>query len=190
MKLFSADFMLFGIMIFFVIVTSLLLYLVFKSIVNNKKTAPTPPTIEPYKPQSVKQGVDEKQKHLFPLQLQAYERIVLFMERIEPSNLVMRSKTNDMTAQQLHGILLNNIREEYENNVSQQIYISDNAWNLTKQAKEETINILNLAANSLDTNGNSNDLTRAIFEKMMMLPKSPSQIALDYLKAEIKQVIK
>ncbi|MDB4089506.1 hypothetical protein N9544_07800 [Flavobacteriales bacterium] len=156
----------------------------------NKKTPPAQPSIEPYKPKPVKQVVDEKQKHLFPLKLQAYERIVLFMERIEPSNLVMRSKTSDITAQQLHGVLLNNIREEYEHNVSQQIYISDNAWNITKQAKEETINIINLAANTIDKGGNSNDLTRSIFEKMMVLPKSPSQIALDYLKAEIKEVIK
>lgn len=156
----------------------------------NKKTTSTPPPIEPYKPQPKNKVVNEKQKHLFPLTLQAYERIVLLLERIEPSNLVMRSKSNEMSAQQLHGTLLNNIREEYEHNVSQQIYISDNAWNLTKQAKEETINIINLAANSIDKGGNSNELTRAIFEKMMVLPKSPSQIALDYVKAEIKEVIK
>lgn len=156
----------------------------------NKKNSESKPAIEPYKPQPTKQEIDDKQKHLFPLKLQAYERIVLFMERIEPSNLVMRTKTNEMTAQQLHGTLLNNIREEYEHNVSQQIYISDNAWNITKQAKEETINIINMAANTVETGGNSNDLTRAIFEKMMVLPKSPSQIALDYLKAEIKEVIK
>ncbi|MEN8927999.1 MAG: hypothetical protein ABF240_03965, partial [Flavobacteriales bacterium] len=108
----------------------------------------------------------------------------------ELSNLVMKTKTSEMTAQELHGALLNNIREEYENNVAQQIYVSDNAWNLTKQAKEETINIINLAANSIEKGGNSNELTRAIFEKMMVMPKSPSQIALDYLKAEINEVIK
>ena len=184
----SKDIMLLVIIIAIILGSGFIFYIIVGGM--NKKNTPTPPAIEPYKPQAVKQEIDEKQKHLFPLKLQAYERIVLFMERIEPSNLVMRSKTSDMTAQQLHGTLLNNIREEYEHNVSQQIYISDNAWNLTKQAKEETINIINLAANTVDTNGNSNDLTRAIFQKMMVLPKSPSQIALDYLKAEIKEVIK
>lgn len=158
----------------------------------NKKTPP--PAIEPYQPpkkmEEKKQEVNEKQHHLFPLTLQAYEQIVLFIERIEPSNLVMKYKTNDQTAQQLHGILLHKIREEYEQTVTQQIYVSDNAWNLTKQAKEETINIINMAATSLEQNGSNNDLTRSVFEKMMLLPKSPSQIALDYLKAEIKEIIK
>ena len=130
---------------------------------------------------------DDKQKHLFPLKVQAYERIVLFMERIEPSSLVMRVKTNTMKANELHGALLHNIREEYEHNVAQQIYISDNAWNLVKQAKEETIRIVNMAANSMESSATANELTRDIFEKMMVLPQSPSQIALDYLKQEIKK---
>ena len=130
---------------------------------------------------------DDKQKHLFPLKVQAYERIVLFMERIEPSSLVMRLKTNTMKANELHGALLHNIREEYEHNVAQQIYISDNAWNLVKQAKEETIRIVNMAANSMESSATANELTRDIFEKMMVLPQSPSQIALDYLKQEIKK---
>ncbi|MEN8929001.1 MAG: hypothetical protein ABF240_09050 [Flavobacteriales bacterium] len=188
MKLFSADYLLLGVMTLFFIVVFILIYLIFRSISQDKNI--TPPAIEPYKPQPARKEVDEKQNHLFPLTLQAYERIVLLMERIELSNLVMKTKTSEMTAQELHGTLLNNIREEYENNVAQQIYVSDNAWNLIKQAKEETINIINLAANSIEKGGNSNDLTRAIFEKMMVIPKSPSQIALDYLKAEIKEVIK
>lgn len=132
---------------------------------------------------------DDKQKHLFPLKLQAYERIVLFMERIEPSSLVMRTKTNEMTSAQLHGALLHNIREEYEHNVAQQIYISENAWNLVKQAKEETIRIINMAANSMEEKATANELTRDIFEKMMVLPQSPSQIALDYVKQEIKEIL-
>lgn len=132
---------------------------------------------------------DDKQKHLFPLKVQAYERIVLFMERIEPSSLVMRVKTNTMKANELHGALLHNIREEYEHNVAQQIYISDNAWNLVKQAKEETIRIVNMAANSMESSATANELTRDIFEKMMVLPQSPSQIALDYLKQEIKEIL-
>ena len=132
---------------------------------------------------------NDKQKHLFPLKLQAYERIVLFMERIEPSSLVMRTKTEEMSAAQLHGALLQNIREEYEHNVAQQIYISENAWNLVKQAKEETIRIINMAANSMEKKSTANELTRDIFEKMMVLPQSPSQIALDYVKQEIKEII-
>ena len=97
-------------------------------------------------------------------------------------NLILLSDT-------LHSTLLNNIREEYEHNVAQQIYISDNSWNLVKQAKEETIKIINLAGNSMDKDSTGNDLTRNIFEKMMVLPKSPSQIALDFVKTEVKSIL-
>ncbi len=155
----------------------------------NKKTASQTPAPTPQPAHQPTKAVDEKEKHLFPLKLQAYERIVLFMERIEPSSLVMRTKEGEMTSAQLHGALLNNIRQEYEHNVAQQIYISENAWNLVKQAKEETIRIVNIAANSMDKDSSGNDLTRDIFEKMMVLPKSPSQIALDYVKQEIKEII-
>ena len=147
------------------------------------------PEAQPTPQPSVAQRTDERQKHIFPLKLQAYERIVLFIERIEPSSLVMRVKTKDMTSGQLHGAILNNIRDEYEQNIAQQIYISDNAWNLVKQAKEETIRIINLAAQSMEKDSTANDLTRDIFEKMMVLPKSPSEIALEYVKAEVKTIL-
>jgi len=187
----SKDIMLLAIILIIVIGLGFVFYIIFgglskKNIVKSSATNPNPT------PQPLAQSINydsEKQKHLFPLKLQAYERIVLFMERIEPSSLVIRTKTHAMSSAQLHGALLDNIRQEYEHNVAQQIYISDNAWNLVKQAKEETIRIVNMAADSMDKDSSGNDLTRNIFEKMMVLPKSPSQIALEYVKQEIKELI-
>lgn len=180
----SKDIMLLVIILAVIIGAGFIFYIIVGGM--NKKNSPSPspqPTPQPAK------SKDDKQAHLFPLKLQAYERIVLFIERIEPSSLVIRSKTDDMNAAQLHASILNNIRDEYEHNVAQQIYISDNSWNLVKQAKEETIRIVNMAANSMDKDSSANDLTRDIFEKMMVLPKSPSQIALEYVKQEIKELI-
>jgi len=131
----------------------------------------------------------EKFKMLYPLRLQAYERLVLFLERIELSNLVMRNNTGNVKYNQLHATLLNAVLEEYEHNVAQQIYVTENTWNLTKQAKEETINILNIAANELEKDNSGADLSRKIFEKMMLIPKSPSQIALDYIRQELKAIV-
>ncbi len=59
-----------------------------------------------------------------PIKLQAYERIVLFLERISLESLLVRVSTTDMTASQLHTALLNTIRSEFEHNLSQQIYMS------------------------------------------------------------------
>ncbi|MGB1039584.1 MAG: hypothetical protein ACPGVD_01775 [Flavobacteriales bacterium] len=181
----SKDIMLLMIIIVAILGSGFIFYIIVGGLNKKNEVKPVPqpspiPTVNPE---------DDKQKHLFPLKLQAYERIVLFLERIEPSSLVMRTKTIEMNANQLHSTLLNNIREEYEQNVAQQIYISDNSWNLVKQAKEETIKIINLAGNSMNQDSTGNDLTRNIFEKMMVLPKSPSQIALDFVKTEIKSIL-
>ena len=182
----NTDILLAIVVILFVVLGDVYFY--FSGKLKEMKTQKPEPIRVPV-PAKTGENVDEKQKHLFPLKLQAYERIVLFMERIEPSSLVMRTKTNEMTSAQLHGALLHNIREEYEHNVAQQIYISENAWNLVKQAKEETIRIVNMAANSMEATATANELTRDIFEKMMVLPQSPSQIALDYVKQEIKEIL-
>lgn len=186
MTLFNSDILLLFVIIFFVVIISVVLFLILKLIkLTRQQNESNSDSIR----QPIVKPTDEKQKHLFPLKLQAYERIVLFLERIEPSSLLLRSKLSDMTANLLHSTLLNNIREEYEHNVAQQIYVSDNAWNLTKQAKEETIRIVNLAAESMEKDSSANDLTRNVFEKMMVLPKSPSQIALEYIKQEVKELI-
>lgn len=133
--------------------------------------------------------VSEKLKLTLPIKLQAYERIVMFLERIAPSSLVMRVHKSGMSAKLLHADLLKTIREEFEHNVSQQIYISENAWNLTKQAKEETIKIINLATSKMDDNATSIDLSKAIFEMMMHMQQSPSGIALDYIHKEVEKNI-
>jgi hypothetical protein len=128
-------------------------------------------------------------KLTLPTKLQAYERIVMLLERIAPSSLIMRVHKAGMSAKLLHADLLKAIREDFEHNVSQQIYISDNAWNLTKQAKEETIKIINLATSKMDDNATGIDLSKAIFEMMMQLQQSPSGIALDYLHKEVDKAI-
>ncbi len=181
----SKDIMLLLIIIVAILGSSFIFYII---VGGFSKKIDAKPLAQP-NPQPIANTKDDKQAHLFPLKLQAYERIVLFLERIEPSSLLMRSKTGEMTANQLHSALLNNIRDEYEHNVAQQIYVSDNAWNLVKQSKEETIRIVNMAAQAMEKDSTANDLTRNVFEKMMVLPKSPSQIALEYVKQEIKEII-
>lgn len=172
-------------MISYLLIIGIILYLFIRfSKKEVSKTTPEKAIENPTNPILV-----EKFKMLYPLKLQAYERLVLFLERIEPSNLVMRNNTGNKKYNELHSTLVNTILEEFEHNAAQQIYVSENAWNLTKQAKEETINILNISANELENNASSADLSRKIFEKMMLVQKSPSQIALDYIREELKEVL-
>ena len=126
---------------------------------------------------------------ILPLKLQAFEKVTTFLERIEPSNLVMHIHKPGMSGKLLHADLLKAIREEFDLIVAQQIYISNNGWNLIKQAKEETINIVNTGLSRLDDDATGIDLSRAIFETMMALEQSPSTIATNYVKQELQQNI-
>ena len=78
-----------------------------------------------------------------PIKLQAYERIVLFLERISLESLLMRVSTPDMTASQLQSALITTIRSEFEHNLSQQIYMSPQAWEVVRNARSNTIKIIN-----------------------------------------------
>src|SRR5580692_10093889 len=72
----------------------------------------------------------KRDKEIVLLRLQAYERLALFLERISPANVISRVRTPDMLSSELQYGMVKNIREEYEHNLSQQIYVSSAAWNL------------------------------------------------------------
>lgn len=124
---------------------------------------------------------------LLPNRLQAYERMALFLERISPQNLLVRLSTTGMTSKEFHQLLLSEIRSEYNHNVSQQVYMSDNVWNLVKNAKEDLILSINDAASEMTMESSSLDLSRKIFEKSINKPVDPIAHALTELKKEIQQ---
>ena len=131
----------------------------------------------------------EDQKILLPLRLQAYERIVLFLERISPNNILMRLNKPDMTAIELQSVLVKTIREEFEYNLSQQIYISSTAWEMVKNAKEETIKMINIAAGKSNEEAPSANLVRNIFELALGTGKLPVDSAIDEIKKEIQRIL-
>lgn len=99
-----------------------------------------------------------------PLRLQAYERLIMLCERIELPNLVIRLKGENMRASDLKGGMLMAIQQEYEHNITQQIYVSDELWQIILLAKNETANAINLLFSELPTNANADDFAKVIFE--------------------------
>lgn len=121
---------------------------------------------------------------LTPLRLQAYERMVLFLERINPSSMVM--KTNKaVSAPILQAELLKTIRNEFEHNLSQQIYMSNKAWEAVIQAKEETIKIINVSASKVGPNANGMELAQIIVTISSQLTELPAKAAVEFIKKEI-----
>jgi hypothetical protein len=121
-----------------------------------------------------------------PLRLQAYERIVLFLERISIDSLLMRNNQPGMNSRQLHSELLSAIRNEYEHNLSQQVYMSAQAWEMVKNARAQMIKIINTAAEKVNPALPAIELNKQILENIGEYPKSPSQSAIDFIKTEIQ----
>jgi hypothetical protein len=128
------------------------------------------------------------QKTITPLRLQAYERVVIFLERITPNSIIFRLQTPDATAEQLHKEMLELIRAEYEHNLSQQLYLSSHAWDKVKQAKELTIKLINEAADNVKPDDNAMKLSRELFDKLVEHEKAPTHEAIITLKEELHKL--
>lgn len=132
------------------------------------------------------QHLDDKHKVTLPVRLQAYERIVLFLERISPGNLVMRVHKPNLSLKQFQQMLIQNIRDEWDHNLSQQLYISYEAWEKVKGAKEEMLRQINTSAARLPSEATSTDLSKKILE--MSVEKSATRKALDFIKKEASKL--
>jgi hypothetical protein len=128
----------------------------------------------------------ENQKNVTPIRFTAYERLVLFLERITPDSLLVRTQSEAYTAIQLHAALLTVIRAEYEHNVAQQIYVSAEAWEVVKNAKESVVQLINACAAQVDPQGPSIDLAKAILATYENSNAAPTMVAISFLKTELK----
>lgn len=138
-----------------------------------------------------KRLVDMKIKNtetILPIRLQAYERMSLFLERISPSNLVVRVNDPSYNVSQLQQVLINEVREEYNHNLSQQIYMSDQVWKMINGAKEEVIQIINNASKDLPPDARGLELAKRIFDELMKKDEDPVSKPLVFLKSEIQKV--
>lgn len=129
-----------------------------------------------------------RQEFFLPMRVEAYQRAVLLMERIHPGSLVMRLHNPAFPAKRLQSDLLQSIREEYDHNVSQQLFISPQAWEMIKNSKEETIKIINIAGNQMQATSTGTDLAAKIFEIVAEVGKLPTEIAVEYVKKEMQEL--
>lgn len=109
--------------------------------------------------------ITESRKITIPMRLQAYERLVLFLERITPDSLVLRTQQAKMQSKDLHLALLIGVRSEFEHNLSQQLYVSANAWEAVRAAKESIIIHINSLAENVSPDSPSIDYARLLVEE-------------------------
>jgi hypothetical protein len=131
----------------------------------------------------------QNSRTVMPIKLQAYERIVLFLERISLESLLVRVSSPGITAAQLHSALLTTIRSEFEHNLSQQIYMSPQAWEVVRNARSNMIKIINGEYEKAPTPTTGMEFSQRLLGSIMGMEKEPTRAAIDYLKGEIGRMI-
>ncbi|MCC9138086.1 hypothetical protein ACFSKU_03250 [Pontibacter silvestris] len=130
----------------------------------------------------------KKDAVVLPVRLHAYERVVLLLERITPSNLLLRVSGVGQTAADYHRVLLTEIRNEFNHNMSQQVYMSDQIWQQVKQTREEVVNLINKTYQEMPENARGNDLAKRILETILVEERDPTARAILAVKEEMREI--
>ncbi|WP_373523744.1 hypothetical protein [Aquiflexum sp.] len=123
---------------------------------------------------------------VLPIRLQAGERLCLLLERITPNNLIRRVNNPEYSARELYSQLLLEIREEFNHNLSQQVYFSDETWEGVRRAMESVVTIVNTAMQDMNENARGLDLAKRIFQITLEQKNDAIQMALKEVKSEIR----
>ena len=138
-----------------------------------------------------KPKADDTSFNARPLQLQAYERLTMLAERIALPNLISRVNTTGMSAREMQLLLIESIKQEYEYNATQQIYVSPVAWKAIVNLKDQNMLIINQIAAAIPPDSSGVDLNRRILEFAMSQPKGDlHSIVLEALNYEAKKMMK
>jgi hypothetical protein len=128
------------------------------------------------------------QERTLPLQLNAYERVILYLERLNPSNLLMRNYEAGMKARDLQKKVVEEVRSEFEHNLTQQIYISEESWDVLKKVKDETIMLINGQLIHSGEESSGLEFTKQVFEKLGKMEVNPYDYAINLIKKEVQQL--
>jgi hypothetical protein len=126
-----------------------------------------------------------------PLQLQAYERLVILTERVALPSLVSRANQPGLSAREMQLLMLESIKQEFEYNASQQIYVSPVAWQAVNNLKEQNMLIINQVAQTLPADSKGVDLGKRIMEVIIAQDKKAlHNIVLEALNFEARKLMK
>ena len=130
------------------------------------------------------EGRDKSKDATLPLRLQAYERLSLFCERIDLPNLLMRIRPEGLNVKEYRLTLLLAIQQEYEHNITQQVYVSGQLWEIIKFSRDDTVNLINHATGQISGLEEGKKLTETIFNLLAQRGGTAQEKALEAIKKE------
>ncbi|AZQ45235.1 hypothetical protein EJ995_10900 [Nonlabens ponticola] len=129
----------------------------------------------------------ETKAQALPTRLAAYERLTLFLERIKPNSLLVRTSPENVSKAQYENMLVASIEQEYDHNIAQQIYVTDDCWNVVRAAKNSTIQKIRQIALS-DKTQTADELRNLIINEFMD-GRVPSETALSVVRKEVMELL-
>ncbi|MBN8676744.1 MAG: hypothetical protein J0M29_00885 [Chitinophagales bacterium] len=127
---------------------------------------------------------NEAQKVTLPLRLSAYERLMLLCDRADIANTLLRVRMPGMKVRELRGVLLMAINQEFEHNVSQQLYVSDTLWQIVRMAKNNTLGMVTMTGQELDPESDADELVAALLKAVDEQQITPLQTAIMAVRTE------
>ena len=183
----AIDSNLFYIALFFAfMLASALAYLIFKQRKQNKAAEKKTAATATAAPNNDAAGNPATRQ----LQLQAYERLLLLTDRIALPNLIQRVNQGGLSAHEMQSLLTQSIRQEFEFNITQQIYVSPEAWDAVRNFKEQNLLIVNQVGSFLPEEASGSDLNRQLLDLLMQNPKASLQnVVAEALSYEAKKLL-
>jgi len=126
------------------------------------------------------------QKIITPMRMQAYERVILLLERIQPEAIILRNRSRAQTARQMQLVAIQDIRKEFEHNLSQQIYISSEGWLAVKRAKDAVMQAVTEAGAKLPKDAPAGQFSMIFITMFGELEDNPMAIAGEIIKREVR----
>jgi len=130
----------------------------------------------------------ETRSHILPLRLQAHERLIIFVDRINPANLLVRLHQQGIDLATLQAGVLSEIRAEYQHNITQQLYVDPVTWGVVRKLKDDTIAMINNAVQGLPAGSNGIELSKAILQHMATIDENPYDLTLELIKKDISRL--
>ncbi len=122
---------------------------------------------------------------VLPRRLAAYERLTLFLQRIQPESMLTRFQFDKMNAVQLQQLLLQSVRTEFEHNMAQQVYVSQKVWGLVLNSRESICQLINMAAAKCQPEAEAMELAQNLLEMYAFSDETPIDLAMAQMRREV-----
>jgi hypothetical protein len=125
---------------------------------------------------------------LLQLRLQAHERMIIFVDRINPANLLLRLHQQGIEIGALQLMAVNEIKMEFQHNITQQLYLEATTWNVIRKLKDDTIAMVNNAVKNLPADVSGVELSKKVLHYMSEIDENPYELTIGLIKQDVRKL--